>query len=81
MFLMSIFMQTKDKENSPIDEPARRRQRRSCTYTVFLKIAPTPELPQRCNFIVSYECKKELPFLIGSLNMFLVLKFIILAVA
>ncbi|WP_404810003.1 putative holin-like toxin [Metabacillus halosaccharovorans] len=31
----------RDKENSPIGEPERRRQRRSCPYTLDLKLAST----------------------------------------
>ena len=47
------------KENSPIGEPARRRQRRSCTYTVFLKIATASNFSSVAILYFLNSAKKE----------------------
>ena len=57
--LYSILLAISNKENSPIGEPARRRQRRSCTYTVFLKIATYARTSPALQFYTLLTVQKE----------------------
>ena len=57
--LYAILLAISNKENSPIGEPARRRQRRSCTYTVFLKIAAYARTSPALQFYTFLTVQKE----------------------